>query len=174
MPAWQAERERFATNVATDDDRPLSQQARVPNTGMAPFADTSGFGINPMTAAEQAEFLQSKDDAAADPRRRTKGKRSNKRAKKSDPDFEPPQGRSRANKIGGSLSTLTTAGTSGRKKAPSRRSRGAILDMDITRKEKENQELEAQLMELKDDLKVAAGALSDMEAEASQLTFEVR
>ncbi|GMH84147.1 hypothetical protein TrST_g12290 [Triparma strigata] len=170
VPAWQAERERFSTDVATDDNRPLSQQARVPDGSMAPFADTSGFGINSMNAAEQREFLLSKDDT--DVSGGGGGKRSKAKRAKKDPSFEAPQGRSRANKIGGSLHTVTTAGTSGRKKAPSRRSRGAILDMDITRKEKENQELEEQLMELKGDLKVATGALEDMEAEAGALTFE--
>jgi hypothetical protein len=63
VPAWQAERERFSTDVATDDNRPLSQQARVPDSNMAPFADTSGFGSNPMNAAEQRDFLTSKDDS---------------------------------------------------------------------------------------------------------------
>ena len=81
VPAWQAERERFSTDVATDDNRPLSQQARVPDGSMAPFADTSGFGINSMNAAEQREFLLSKDDT--DVSGDGSGKRSKaKRAKK--------------------------------------------------------------------------------------------
>ncbi|GMH87214.1 hypothetical protein TL16_g10785 [Triparma laevis f. inornata] len=164
VPAWQAERERFENTVAMDDNRPLSEEARVADVGLAPFAEQSGFGINPMSKAEEAKFLVSKDDSGLT-------KKSKKRAKK-DATFEVPQGRSRANKIGGSLHTVTTAGTSGRKKAPSRRSRGAILDMDITRKTKENQELEEQLMELKGDLKIASGALSDMEVEAVGLSFE--
>jgi len=170
VPAWQAERERFAETVAVDDSRPLSQQARIPEATFAPFAEQSGFGLNPMQPGDEGSVLTSSDDTASMSRRKTQNRRG-KRTKGGE-KVQPPPGRARANKIGGKLHTLTTAGTSGRKKAPSRRSRGAILDMDITRKEKENQELENQLMTLKADLKIAHGALQDMEGEMESVAFD--
>eukprot|EP00520_Triparma_pacifica_P008455 CAMPEP_0118666812 /NCGR_PEP_ID=MMETSP0785-20121206/19428_1 /TAXON_ID=91992 /ORGANISM="Bolidomonas pacifica, Strain CCMP 1866" /LENGTH=2849 /DNA_ID=CAMNT_0006561175 /DNA_START=172 /DNA_END=8724 /DNA_ORIENTATION=+ len=169
VPAWQAERERFADTVAVDDHRPLSQQARIPEPAFAPFAEQSGFGLDPMQPGDENTTFTSSDDTS--PLTRRKQQRSKRRAKGGE-KVQPPPGRARANKIGGELHTLTTAGTSGRKKAPARRSRGAILDMDITRKEKENQELENQLMTLKSDLKIAQGALGDMEEEIESVVFE--
>ena len=44
--------------------------------------------------------------------------------------------------------------------------------MDISRKEKENQELERQLTELKGDLTIAQGALADMEKEMESVVFD--
>jgi hypothetical protein len=169
VPAWQAERERFAETVAVDDNRPLSQQARIPEPAFAPFAEQSGFGLDPMQPGDESTTFVSSDDTASMARGRNKQQRSKRRAGEK---VQPPPGKARASKIGGELHTLTTAGTSGRKKAPSRRSRGAILDMDITRKEKENQELENQLMTLKSDLKIAQGALGDMEREVDSVVFE--
>ena len=171
VPAWQAERERFAETVAVDDNRPLSQQARISEPTFAPFAEQSGFGLDPMQPGDESTTFTSSDDTSSLTRGRNKQQRGKRRARGGE-KVQPPPGRARANKIGGELHTLTTAGTSGRKKAPSRRSRGAILDMDITRKEKENQELENQLMNLKSDLKIAQGALVDMEEDMKSVVFE--
>ncbi|GMI41685.1 hypothetical protein TeGR_g13922 [Tetraparma gracilis] len=157
VPAWQAGRERFGEDVAADDGRALGERARVPDGDLAPFAEQSGFGLDPRQPGDPDAPVEG--DATKRKRKKTQG-------------VERPSGRKQASKLGGSLHQLTTAGTSGRKKAPSRRSRGAILDMDITRKQKENEELEATLTELRNGMEVAEGALSDMEAEIQPIVRE--
>jgi len=166
VPAWQAERERFGEVVGTDDHRPLSKEARIMDRDMAPFAETSGFGLDPMQPGDVDDDKAASSIFSSSARSGNTSKKSRRSTKKRE-RVEAPQGASRANKIGGELHAITTAGTAGRKKAPSRRSRGAILEMDITRKQRENEELERQLGEMKSDLKVALGALEDMEREAA-------
>ncbi|KAH8058747.1 hypothetical protein JL722_5980 [Aureococcus anophagefferens] len=135
VPALLAERETFQKQLNVDRGRPLSQGAHAP-PGIAPFAELSGSGHAPPDESE--------DLAEAGARFAARGKyaMSGEGQDANAPFDRETGGKARAMRNGGILGPLQTAVTMGRRRAPTKRSKGAALDADIGRLKREANRLE--------------------------------
>ena len=165
VPALLAERETFQKQLNLDRGRPLSQGAHAP-PGIAPFAELSGSGHAPPDESE--------DLAEAGARFAARGKYAmSGEGQDANAPFDPETGgKARAMRNGGILGPLQTAVTMGRRRAPTKRSKGAALDADIGRLKREANRLEKESAAIRAEMAADMQEVELLEADAERLEAE--
>lgn len=163
VPAAQVEDEEHVKRLALDRGRPLDEPARAPRS-MAPYAGPAGIGYqDPDSGDEEGEAKR----------------RWSQRAVADDPSKNPVKSeqdelnsRSGAMRAYGALGPLQSASTMGRRRAPTKRSRGMALDADIGRLKREASRLEREAKAVRVEMKADLEEVQLLERDADRLEAE--
>lgn len=175
VPEQLAKDEHFNQQLGLDMKRNLTEPA-LADAFIAPHAEFSGVGRVETSEAKRVEVAkmrleaQGKSDIEMIEEQLIPGKTPPYSPQMFDPETSGASRAARRSDLG--LGKQTSATTAGRKRAPTKRSRGAALDSEVTRLQREATRLSREIEDLYSDNAADIGEAATLEATADRLDAE--
>ena len=167
VPEDVVNREEFVASIAKDEGRPLDEPATAePET--APHAELAGVG-HTLEPEKPPHFLQGDTpvDYEALEKKFLGGEKDEK-----EPFDEVTSAAERVARVGGVLSEQTAATTMGKRRAPTKRTRGAALDAEVARLHKDATRLLKEMDDLRGENAADLAEVDLLESDAERLENE--